>query len=189
MHNGEIWPMIMEKAWAKLVGSYAAIEAGSNWWTMIHMTNDPVERVILRNEGYTGSNAKGLALWENVKNWSDKEYMMFTGSDSVSYITNHAFALLKATVLTINSAPVKMIQMRNPWKGDDGWKGDYSKTKGGEKWTQLGAALEAQGGLKEEAGKFWMSFDDFVKEYSELIVAYSQESRTASGAERVEYRP
>lgn len=49
--------------------------------------------------------------------------------------------MLKATVLTMNSVPVKMVQMRNPWKGDDGWKGDYSKTKGGEKWEQLGAAL------------------------------------------------
>ena len=147
MHYGEIWPMIMEKAWAKLVGTYGAIEGGSNWWTMIHMTNDPVERVVMRDEGYTGSNAKGLALWDNLTNWNAKEYMMFTGSDSSSYITNHAFAVLKATVLTMNSQEVKMVQMRNPWKGDDGWTGDYSKTKGGEKWEQLGAALEAQGGV------------------------------------------
>jgi hypothetical protein len=42
MHYGEIWPMIMEKAWAKLVGSYGAAEGGNNWWTMEHMTNDPV---------------------------------------------------------------------------------------------------------------------------------------------------
>lgn len=40
---GEIWPMIAEKAWAKLVGSYAAIEGGSTSWVMNHLTNDPNE--------------------------------------------------------------------------------------------------------------------------------------------------
>lgn len=48
MHYGEIWPMIFEKAWAKLVGSYAAIEGGNNVWTMTHMTNDPVQNIRLR---------------------------------------------------------------------------------------------------------------------------------------------
>jgi len=64
---------------------------------------------------------------------------------------------------------VRMVQMRNPWKGDDGWKGDYSVTKGGTKYDQLKAALElSQGGIKVEAGKYWMSFADFVKEYSSV---------------------
>jgi len=65
MHYGEIWPMIMEKAWAKLVGSYGAIESGTNLWTMEHLTNDPVEHINLR-QGYTATNSKGLALWENI---------------------------------------------------------------------------------------------------------------------------
>jgi hypothetical protein len=83
-----------------------------------------------------------------------------------------------------------MVQMRNPWKGDDGWKGDYSQFKGGSKWTQLNAALaSSQGGLKVEAGKFWISFDDFVKEYSRVFIGFSQETRTANGTERPEYRP
>jgi len=94
MHYGEIWPMLMEKAWAKLVGSYGAIEGGNNWWTMEHMTNDPVKNIALRNEGYTVDNATGLALWENIKLWSEKEYLMFTGTDGISYIQNHAFSVL-----------------------------------------------------------------------------------------------
>jgi hypothetical protein len=87
---------------------------------------------------------------------------MFTGTDQDSYIKNHAFSVLKAVVLNMDGTDVKMLQMRNPWKGDAGWTGDYSKTKGGDKWEQLGKALEAQGGIKEEAGKFWISYNDFV---------------------------
>ena len=82
MHEGEIWPCIFEKAWAKLVGTYEAIEGGSNWWTLTHMTNDPTERIMMRGKGYTGSNAKGNALWANLLDWTSKEYLMFTGSDS-----------------------------------------------------------------------------------------------------------
>jgi len=83
-----------------------------------------------------------------------------------------------------------MLQMRNPWEGDDGWKGDYSSTKGGPKYDQLKAALKlSQGGIKIENGKFWISFDDFVKEYSRVYIGHSQETRTPGGAERAEYRP
>ena len=82
-----------------------------------------------------------------------------------------------------------MVQLRNPWKGNDGWKGDYSETKGGAKWAALVAGLKAHGGIKKEAGKFWMAYYDFVKEYSGFTLAYSQESRTEGGLERVEYRP
>jgi len=68
MHYGEIWPMIMEKAWAKLVGSYSAIEGGNSSWTMEHLTNDPIERFNLR-AGYTATNSKGKELWDNIIGW------------------------------------------------------------------------------------------------------------------------
>jgi hypothetical protein len=48
MHYGEIWPMLYEKAWAKLVGSYHAIEYGTSRWTLQHMTNDPYKFIGLR---------------------------------------------------------------------------------------------------------------------------------------------
>jgi len=85
---------------------------------------------------------------------------------------------------------VRMVQMRNPWEGPDGWNGDYSVTQGGAKYEDLKAALEvAQGGIKIEDGKFWMSFNDFTKEYSGMEVGHSQETRTLGGEERAEYRP
>jgi len=40
--------MIMEKAWAKLIGSYAAMEAGSSSMVLTHLTNDPVEYIGMR---------------------------------------------------------------------------------------------------------------------------------------------
>jgi len=87
----------------------------------------------------------------------------------------------------MGGAYVKMVQMRNPWRGDSGWKGDYSEVKGGVKWANLKAALGDS--FKVDAGKYWISWSDFLKEYSSFTVAYSQESRAAGRVHRPEYRP
>lgn len=84
---------------------------------------------------------------------------------------------------------VRMVQMRNPWNGHDGWTGDYSDIKGGEKFEQLKEALNLGNGFVEESGKYWMSFDDFTREYADLVIGHSQETRTVGGEERAEYRP
>lgn len=44
----------------------------------------------------------------------------------------HAFTILNVKELDMAGTKVKMVQLRNPWEGaNHGWKGDYSKTKGG----------------------------------------------------------
>lgn len=56
-HYGEIWPMIAEKAWAKLIGSYEWIVGGSNEWVLAHLTNDPVETIVLTGQTATQADA------------------------------------------------------------------------------------------------------------------------------------
>lgn len=60
-YYGEIWPMIAEKAWAKLVGTYKATAGGNAKWVLDHLTDDAVERIDYK--GSTHTNAKGLAHW------------------------------------------------------------------------------------------------------------------------------
>ena len=40
-HFGVIWPMLIEKAWAKIHGSYALSEGGLNDWILSFLTNQP----------------------------------------------------------------------------------------------------------------------------------------------------
>ena len=47
--EGELWPPLAEKIWAKLVGSYAAIEAGNSVWVLKYLTDDPVQHFRPRN--------------------------------------------------------------------------------------------------------------------------------------------
>lgn len=39
--NGELWPVILEKAWAKVHGSYERIEGGQSHMTMRDLTGAP----------------------------------------------------------------------------------------------------------------------------------------------------
>jgi len=55
--------------------------------------------------------------------------------------------MLNAVELEIAGEDVKMVKMRNPWKGDAEWTGDYSKKEGGEKMREnLIKALEEKEG-------------------------------------------
>lgn len=78
-----------------------------------------------------------------------------------------------------------MLKMRNPWGSSD-WKGAYSE--GTATYTALNTALTAKGEpSKTEGGKFWMAWEDFVAQVSNVDMSYSQQSRSADAKERVEY--
>jgi len=44
--EGEVWPMIAEKIWAKLNGSYAWSAGGRSDWVMKHLSNSPSETLM-----------------------------------------------------------------------------------------------------------------------------------------------
>lgn len=54
--------------------------------------------------------------------------------------------MLNAVELTIAGKDVKMVKMRNPWKGDAEWDGAYSHVQGGEMRENLIEALEIEEG-------------------------------------------
>jgi len=138
----ELWPMIFEKAWAKLHLSYEATAGG--------LTEDASSYL-------TGGVLRNIALQDNSDNahaWSECMRALHPGEGKATafcscavrdgedpseqgLITGHAYSILK---LVQSSDGKKLVQVRNPW-GEHEWKGDYSDDS--SLWTAK---------LKEEAG-------------------------------------
>ena len=94
--KGELWQALAEKIWAKLVGSYSAAEAGNAQWVLKYITNDPVQGFNPRNM----NSSQRLGLWNDMKRWSEKEYLVFAGTDPSTnpnlWVGRHAYTVLSA---------------------------------------------------------------------------------------------
>ena len=112
--------IILEKAWAKLYGSYKNIEAGYPEECLHDLTGAPIKQIIMSHYRFNPDNE-----WNYLLEASQKEYSMVAssqpGSDinqSVSgVVQGHAYTFLNATYVNYEdgSDKEKIVQLRNPW--------------------------------------------------------------------------
>jgi hypothetical protein len=130
--TGIIWPMLLEKAFAKLWGSYGALQGGVPTDAWMAMTGCPTQLQFLKqsdwklykSEGNTryitpagGSPLGEGSLWENLKHACEKSYLvaasMHNESDKCKekLYANHSYSVLQA----VEKGRSRYIKMRNPW--------------------------------------------------------------------------
>jgi len=81
-------------------------------------------------------------------------------SDSHGIVPGHAYSVIDAR----EREGVKLVHIRNPW-GEFEWGGAWSDNS--KKWTEkMIKAFEPK--LDENDGSFWMSYNDFLRNYSSL---------------------
>jgi len=102
-----------------------------------------------------------------MKDWTAKEYLIFTGTDNYSWVQNHPYAVLEAKEVKVSGTTRKMVKMRNPW-GSSKWAGAFAA--GTADFKKLQAALP---NMKLENGMFWMEFKDFLRQYTNVYMAFS----------------
>jgi hypothetical protein len=167
LKSNEIWPLLLEKAFAKLHGSYCGIEGGIPLHAMIAMT------------GYEGIHIEApfgeRLTYEKLLRFHKKGYLIGAGTSGVdntrkegrdavqgSIVGGHAYSVLAVSAPHLTTANVKLVKIRNPW-GSFSWKGDWSADSA--LWgTHPGVALEMGRGDNEE-GVFYMQWDDVLKYY------------------------
>ena len=164
-NGNELWVIILEKAWAKLHGSYERIEAGFAHNVMRDMTGAPSYDLEVDQEG----------LFDTILEYDKKDYMMAASAGSteasaemleeLGLVALHSYGLLAATVIKDQFGDdVQLVQLRNPW-GDFEWTGDWGDNS--DCWTD---ALKKEVGLDANAndGSFWMSWTDFSYYFSRV---------------------
>lgn len=99
-----IWPMILEKAYAKLFGSYDSIVGGLVSNALADLTNGIPQRISLEDPDVREQHTTGV-FWQKLKFWLEHNYLMGAGtpdgSDSdvspLGIVQGHAYSVLDAT--------------------------------------------------------------------------------------------
>ena len=159
-----IWPLLLEKVWAKCNLSYEDIINGNSADAFQFLSPAPFDTYYHSNDN--------KSLFDIIDNSIKKNYIVvsditLTENTNLDYLskmgllTNHAYNIIDTVTLKQNSAEVKLLKIRNLW-GTNEWKGDWSDNSG--KWTEnFKRTVKLE---KKEDGIFWMAYEDFIQFYT-----------------------
>ena len=159
-----IWPILLEKVWAKCNLSYEDIINGNSADAFQFLSPAPFDTYYHNNDN--------KSLFDIIDNSIKKNYIVvsditLTENTNLDYLskmgllTNHAYNIIDTVTLKQNSAEVKLLKIRNLW-GTNEWKGDWSDNSG--KWTEnFKKTVKLE---KKEDGIFWMAYEDFIQFYT-----------------------
>ena len=161
-----IWPMILEKVWAKMNLSYEDIIAGNSAEAFEFLTPAPIETYY--------HDVHSDVLYQIMKQADEKDFIIcsditVTENTNIHYlakiglISNHAYTVIDlAEVIDPHKGiQVRLLKIRNPW-GTNEWVGDWSDKS--PKWTP--ELIEQVNYKDEDNGTFWISYEDFCKFYT-----------------------
>ncbi|GAA6235303.1 calpain-2 catalytic subunit-like [Lates japonicus] len=161
--RNEFWSALVEKAYAKLIGSYGSLKGGNISEGMEDFTggiahsikvSSRTPRVLWRS--LTGALSRGslLSCFIQASNYLDIGKVTGNG-----LIKGHAYAITDTDKVKKASDEILLLRLRNPW-GFIEYRGPWSDK--GKEWDDVDKAEKERIELKEsEDGEFWISAEDF----------------------------
>ncbi|CAL8102901.1 unnamed protein product [Calicophoron daubneyi] len=173
VHNNEFWSALLEKAYAKLLGSYELISGGNASEAMEDFTGGLTELMEL---GYkTPDNLFNIML--NASSHGSLMACFICPSKDVSkqedelngLIVGHAYSVIDIRRFQTQSEnkSVQLIRLRNPWGNNREWKGNWNDNS--NLWKTIAPSEKKNIRLSfRDNGEFWISFEDFTRNFSRL---------------------
>uniref|UniRef100_H2N319 Calpain 2, (m/II) large subunit b n=1 Tax=Oryzias latipes TaxID=8090 RepID=H2N319_ORYLA len=163
----EFWSALLEKAYAKVNGCYEALSGGSTTEGFEDFTGGIAENFDLREPPSNLFQILKKALEAGALLGCSIDITSAADSEAVTrqkLVKGHAYSLTGATEVTYRGRQEKLVRMRNPW-GQVEWTGAWSD--GSSEWNDVqGDCPHANA----EDGEFWMSFNEFLRNYSRVEV-------------------
>ncbi|GAB2212288.1 hypothetical protein Droror1_Dr00025641 [Drosera rotundifolia] len=179
--GNELWVSILEKAYAKLHGSYEALEGGLVQDALVDLTGGAGEEIDLRSSQAQIDLASGR-LWSQLLRFKQEGFLLGAGSPSGSdvrisssgIVQGHAYSILQ--VREVDSH--RLVQIRNPWASEVEWNGPWSDAS--PQWTDR-MRHKLKHVPQSTEGIFWMSWQDFQIHFRSIYVCrvYPPEMRYA----------
>lgn len=175
----ELWVSILEKAYAKLHGSYEALEGGLVQDALVDLTGGAGEEIDMRSGEAQIDLASGR-LWSQLLRFKQEGFLLGAGSPSGSdvhisssgIVQGHAYSILQVRDVDGH----KLVQIRNPWANEVEWNGPWSDSS--PEWTdRIKHKLKHVPQSKD--GIFWMSWQDFQIHFRSIYICriYPSEMR------------
>lgn len=173
--KNEFWSALLEKAYAKLHGSYEALKGGNTIEAMEDFTGgisesfdlkDKTPRSLFRTlvKAYERDAQIGCSI-----NTSGRSIEAVTNS---GLVVGHAYTMTDVKKVKVSTASgkqqVRLVRLRNPW-GQKEWNGRWSDNS--PEWKYIDQRERDNLGLiLSDDGEFWMQYEDFIREYDRVDV-------------------
>uniref|UniRef100_A0A8C9ZKT9 Calpain 5 n=1 Tax=Sander lucioperca TaxID=283035 RepID=A0A8C9ZKT9_SANLU len=185
--SNEFWSALVEKAYAKMSGCYEALDGGNTADALVDFTGGVSEPMDLMENGFKEDQEKRSKLFERVLKVHDRggliscSIRVTTAADmearlACGLVKGHAYAVTDVRRVRLGhgllaffkSDKLTMIRMRNPW-GEREWNGAWSDSS--EEWKKVSKSEREKIGVTvQDDGEFWMTFDDFIANFTDLIL-------------------
>ncbi|XP_058472244.1 calpain-1 catalytic subunit-like [Solea solea] len=165
----EFWPALLEKAYAKVCGSYADMRAGTPAEAMMDFTGGVLMHIDLSDPPAN--------MWDLMFRAGQTTSLMSCGthpgetSDNTvlrnGLVQGHAYTVTGLKQLTSGGKLVHLVRLWNPW-GKGEWNGDWSDKS--SLWLTVNAQDRHMCHSVRDDGEFWMTLQEVCQFYSDLSI-------------------
>uniref|UniRef100_A0A8C5XHG0 Calpain 14 n=1 Tax=Microcebus murinus TaxID=30608 RepID=A0A8C5XHG0_MICMU len=164
-YKNVFWGALLEKAYAKLSGSYEDLQGGQVSEALVDFTGGVAMTINLAEAP--------MNLWELLAQATYSRTLICSQTHSGEkvlengLVDGHAYTLTGLRKVTCKYGPEYLVKLRNPW-GKVEWKGDWSDSS--STWELLSPKEKILLLRKHDDGEFWMALQDFKANFVHLVI-------------------
>uniref|UniRef100_A0A8C2IIK6 Calpain 8 n=1 Tax=Cyprinus carpio TaxID=7962 RepID=A0A8C2IIK6_CYPCA len=167
--GSEFWSALLEKAYAKVNGSYEALTGGLANEGFEDFTGGIAESYNLSKDSshLFKLMQKALTLRSLMACFISTSSQEIEAKTSLKLVKGHAYSVTGAKEVHSYGRLVQLVRLRNPW-GQVEWTGPWSDNS--KEWNSVQPEEKAKLVHSAEDGEFWMAYSDFIQNFSWLEI-------------------